>query len=322
MALQPGVIPLRPLTLTDIFNGAIRYIRANPKATLGLTAAVVIITQIVALIIQVGPLAATGQLAVMHDGDTASTAALVLSGATTVIGALGQLVVTIVLSGMLTVVIGRAVFGSPITAGQAWAAIRGRLLPLLGIALLEIVGTVIVIGAGVAITVGLAFAAIPVLAFLIAVPLWLATGAALVWVWTVLSFAPAIIVLERKPLWPAIVRSVGLIRDSFWRVLGIRLLAALVTGLIAGAVSMPFSFAQMLLGQGFSASTTGILVAAVLGAFGTVIGQIVTAPFSAGVIVLLYTDRRIRAEAFDLVLRTGAGSPALDANTDTLWLTR
>ena len=49
MALQPGVIPLRPLTLGDIFNGAIRYIRTNPKATLGLTTAVVVITQIIAL---------------------------------------------------------------------------------------------------------------------------------------------------------------------------------------------------------------------------------------------------------------------------------
>ncbi|GFG62508.1 hypothetical protein MMUR_66440 [Mycolicibacterium murale] len=35
VALQPGVIPLRPLTLGDIFNGAVRYVRVNPKATLG-----------------------------------------------------------------------------------------------------------------------------------------------------------------------------------------------------------------------------------------------------------------------------------------------
>ena len=43
---------------------------------------------------------------------------------------------------------------------------------------------------------------------------------------------------------------------------------------------------------------------------GAAIGQIVTAPFIAGVMVLLYTDRRIRAEAFDLVLQTGAaGGP-------------
>lgn len=57
------------------------------------------------------------------------------------------------------------------------------------------------------------------------------------------------------------------------------------------------------------------------------IGQIVTAPFSAGVVVLLYTDRRIRAEAFDLVLQTGleagpAGGPAPVESTDNPWLTR
>ncbi|MGA7467351.1 MAG: hypothetical protein WBW86_18885, partial [Mycobacterium sp.] len=44
--LAPGIIPLRPLGLSDIFNGAAVYIRANRKATLGLTAVVVVITQI------------------------------------------------------------------------------------------------------------------------------------------------------------------------------------------------------------------------------------------------------------------------------------
>ena len=42
------------------------------------------------------------------------------------------------------------------------------------------------------------------------------------------------------------------------------------------------------------------------GRIGGAIGQIITAPFIAGVVVLLYTDSRIRAEAFDLVLQTGA----------------
>jgi hypothetical protein len=38
---------------------------------------------------------------------------------------------------------------------------------------------------------------------------------------------------------------------------------------------------------------------------------------------LLYTDRRIRAEAFDLVLQTGAaGGPTATESTDNLWLTR
>ena len=49
-AVKPGIIPLRPLTLSDIFNGAVGYIRANPKATLGLTAIVVVVMQIITLI--------------------------------------------------------------------------------------------------------------------------------------------------------------------------------------------------------------------------------------------------------------------------------
>ena len=66
-ALKPGVIPLRPLTLTDIFNGAVAYIRANPKATLGFTTIVVVATQLLALVLSVGPLAVTGDLfAVVH----------------------------------------------------------------------------------------------------------------------------------------------------------------------------------------------------------------------------------------------------------------
>src|SRR4029077_6950075 len=61
-ALKPGVIPLRPLSLSDIFNGAVSYIRPNPKATRGWTPIVVVAAQIVALIFSLGPLAVTGEL--------------------------------------------------------------------------------------------------------------------------------------------------------------------------------------------------------------------------------------------------------------------
>ena len=59
------------------------------------------------------------------------------------------------------------------------------------------------------------------------------------------------------------------------------------------------------------------LIALVLVAIGSAVGQIITAPFSAGAVVLLYTDRRIRAEAFDLVLQTGAAiAPGAAAGFD------
>ena len=63
-AAKPGIIPLRPLTLSEIFNGAVGYIRTNPKATLGLTAIVVVVMQIFTLIALFGPLAAHGKI---HD---------------------------------------------------------------------------------------------------------------------------------------------------------------------------------------------------------------------------------------------------------------
>ena len=67
-AIKPGVIPLRPLSLSDIFNGAVAYIRANPKATLGLTTVVVVAAQILALVLSVGPLAVTGELSIGDGG--------------------------------------------------------------------------------------------------------------------------------------------------------------------------------------------------------------------------------------------------------------
>ena len=90
---------------------------------------------------------------------------------------------------------------------------------------------------------------------------------------------------------------------------------------VAGAVAIPFSLGgQVLLSTGGSVSAA--MVALVIIAVGGAIGQIITGPFNAGIVVLQYTDRRIRAEAFDLVLQTGAvQTPTAQHSTDDLWLT-
>lgn len=322
--LKPGVIPLRPLTLSDIFNGAVGYIRANPKASLGLAAAVVVVTQVVALVMQVGPLAAFGELSVLRGDITqsASDTALIAAGLSTVAGALASALAGLVLSGMLTVVVGRAVFGSPITIGEAWAKIRGRILALIGFALLEGLGLVLLTGIVAGIIAGIAVAGNGTAAVIVGIPLGLGLIAALIYLWTVLSFAPVAIVLERLPIFAAIRRSFTLVRSGFWHVLGIRALAMLVASFIASAVGIPFTVvAQVLLAGADSAGL--IVLATALSAIGAAVGQIIIAPFSAGVVVLLYTDRRIRSEAFDLVLQTGAAhGPAAYESTDNLWLPR
>jgi len=322
-ALKPGVIPLRPLSLSDIFNGAVAYVRMNPKATLGLTTAVVVVAQLVALVLQVGPLAATGELSALSEGgDELSTAALVGSSLSSLAGAVATGLSAIVLSGLLTVVVGRAVFGANITIGEAWHRVRGRLLALFGFTAIEALGAVLL----VAIVVGVIFAVVSVVrgaaAFVIGAPLVLALIVVLIYLGTMLSFAPTLIVLERRDVISAIKRSFALVKNDFWRVFGIRLLGQLVAGMIAAAVSVPFSFGGQLLLIG-AGSAAGVVVALVLIAIGGAIGQIVTAPFNAGVVVLLYTDRRIRAEAFDLVLQSGAATPPGTPadSTDHLWLT-
>lgn len=302
---KPGVIPLRPLSLSDVFNGAVNYVRANPLATLGLTTLIVVITSILDLALELGQ---------PRLGDDAGLiAAFLTSAAVTALA-------TILLSGMLTVVVARAVLGSSITITEAWGRVRGRLPALIALSLLEILAVVVLAATAVLIIAGVAGAANGVIAALIGVPLVLAALAGIAYLFTVLTFAPVAIVLERKPVLASVRRSFALARNRFWRILGIRLLATLVATVVSAAVLVPFAILGGALSLEPGAAGPGA-VTAVLTAVGSAVGQIITAPFTAGVVVLLYVDARIRSEAFDLVLHTGASPGRTAAHTDDLWLT-
>jgi hypothetical protein len=317
-AWAPGIIPLRPLSLSDIYNGAAVYIRANARVTLGLTAVVVVITQLLTLAAALGPLAAASRLSTdppdeLTGGDVGAWA---LAGGLS--GLVGWLSGTL-LTGMLAVIVGRAVFGSTIGAAETWARIRGRLPALIGLVALESAGLILLCGAVGVIVGAIAAAGNAGATVVLGFPLVLMSIAALIYLYTALSFAPVLIVLERLPVTGAIRRSFALVRNSFWRILSIRVLTWLVVTLIAGAIAVPFELVGNLLGG----PSVPVLVGLTVGAVGSAIGQIITAPFSAGVDVLLYTDRRIRSEAFDLVLQSGAaGGPAAMASSDYFWLSR
>ncbi|MCH9733079.1 MAG: hypothetical protein K0U78_00745 [Actinomycetia bacterium] len=321
-AIKPGVVPLRPLSLSDMFNGAVAYIRANPKATLGLTTIVVVATQLLTVVLSLLPFAFTGQLAQALSSDEPTAATLISQASSSITTGVATLLSATLLSGLLTVIVGRAVFGAGITIGEAWRRFRPRLWALLGFTVLQAMGAVALIAMVVLIIVVVTIAADGFIAFLVGAPLVLAMIAALIYLATMLTFAPAVIVLERRDIIASIRRSFTLIKGDFWRVLGIRLLATLAAFLVAGAVGIPFSFTG-LIAVAASDSTSAAIIALVLLSVGSAIGQIITGPFTAGVIVLQYTDRRIRSEAFDLVLQTGAaaGPAAPPENADDLWLT-
>jgi hypothetical protein len=289
---------------------------------LGLTAIVVVATQIISGIALFGLLAAVGPA---HRGPSAGEisggdVAAWLTGfaGAGIVTALG----TIVLTGMLTAVVGRSVFGSPITVGEAWAIVRTRFAALIGLTALIGLAAAGLCGFAAFVIALAGGAGGPGAAMLVGLPLVLAWIAVLGYGYAVLVFAPTVIVLERQPVIEAMRRSFALVRNSFWRVLGIMMLTALIVSLISSAVAFPFN----IIGMAVTHGADGLIGSTQLGLFsriGATIGQIIVLPFTAGVAVLLYTDRRIRAEAFDLVLRTGVTSgPYGGGSTDHLWLTR
>jgi hypothetical protein len=131
------------------------------------------------------------------------------------------------------------------------------------------------------------------------------------------------VVLEGRGPVDAMRRSWHLVTGDFWRVFGILLLTSLLVGLVGSMLTFPFTLIGTMLGMLGASSVTNTIVSAVLIAIGGTLGAMLTYPFEAGVSGLLYADRRMRSEAFDLVLQTAAIEQQrqgwVHASADELW---
>jgi hypothetical protein len=312
---------LRPLVLGEILDGTVKLIRSNPKATLGLSAIVGLVTSL--------PLAIGDALYFREGGDvftdpaspesaSISSEAVVAQTAGSGASLLLTFVATTILTGMLTRVLGRAVFGERTTVGEAWRMTRSRVGALLGLALL--VGLVVslpgvlLVGVLVGVGVALDLTALVVVGVLVGLT-WLVYA---VFMGTRLTLAPAALVLERLGVVEAMRRSWRLVRTDTWRVFGIIFLTQILIALIGGVVSFPFGLGSAGLAAVGPASAALTAAAAALTAVGQTVTATVTYPFTAGVYGLLYADRRMRAEAFDLTLQTAAARPG-EISVDDLW---
>lgn len=101
------------------------------------------------------------------------------------------------------------------------------------------------------------------------------------------------------------------------RVWSIRTLGELLAILMQYLVAVPFAVGGTLVAFAVGADEGSELpvVALVVVVLGGIVAGSLTAPFLAGVLALLYVDRRMRAEGLDLVLRrqarlAGTGRPA------------
>ncbi|MFI0780873.1 hypothetical protein [Streptomyces sp. NPDC021212] len=315
-APRPGVIPLRPLGVSEILDGAVATMRAHWRTVLGISLAVSVVAQgLITVVTGLWFRTTSGTGVVDHPDPTLEEAleavrnALGSSSVTLLVGVLG----TIVTTALLTMVTARAVLGHAVSTGEAWGGARPRLLQLCGLLLLIPAITAAVIGVGmapgmllVAVGVGSEGAALASLGALAG------TGVA-IWLWVRFSLAAPALMLEKQGIISALRRSAKLVRGAWWRVFGIQLLSIVLVFLVAAIVEVPTSAVAMALGgdsaidylSGESVSV-GWAFLIVVG-IGGVISSSITFPISAGVTALLYMDQRIRREALDLELARAAG---------------
>lgn len=286
---KPGVIALRPLNIGDILDGAITAIRRYPLLVLGVSAVVAVIVAALNLAISLTLLPDVTRVATLGPGATQQEqldAVYSLLGST-LLTLIPTLIITILgqtfLTGFLTVVMGKAVLGRPVDFRMALREAGPRLLPLLALTLLYTLATM----------VAAIFCLLPAV---IPYVFWALAGPALV--------------LERGTIRQSFGRSRRLVSGTFWRVLGILLLASLIGWLITTIIGVPFSlgsgaFSGLFDPQaGVPQQSTGSLV---LQSVGSVIASTIVTPFTALVTVVLYIDQRMRREGMDIELARAAG---------------
>jgi hypothetical protein len=300
-----GIIALKPLGFGDFFDGAFRAIRHNPKVMIGLTALVLGVTNVLVAIPLAGLVASPAFTSTDPDVQLTDSEVAGLLGSTLALIPLAflQSMALVVLTGILILSVAQSVVDRRLSIGQVWQRARGRAWTLIGWSLLLSLGTAL----------GFAVAAAPGLALLVVeefvggaialVGLLVAALLVAIWLGIKLTFVPVLIVVERLGIGASVRRSFALTKGAFWWTFLILLLSSILAGAVSQVLTVPFSVvgslgillaeSNPLLGGAIYVVTIGI---------GTTVGLVITTPFFAAVVALLYIDRRIRLEGLDVAL--------------------
>lgn len=316
---KPGIIPLRPLSIGDIYQGAFAAIKTNTRTMFGFTAALLGVV----LVISIATNYAIINLVLPNYLSPSSPYAAVftsLSGSFSQLGgALLQALATVLLSGLIVVAVSRSVLGRVASSKEVWERTKSKLLSLIGLNILtSIISSLMMIIGIVVFFVLLASAAstaetetelfqnlgISLVGLLI---LMLASVLVSSYLSIKFSVAPPAMVLENLGVFAALGRSWRLTRGNFWRLLGINILTAIITFMVAGIfVGIADALGAIFIVVGSSSpedviaslNTTYILIMVM-----STIAQLLILPFTSSVNALLYIDLRMRKEGLDVELR-------------------
>jgi hypothetical protein len=315
------VIPLRPLGVGEILDGAVTTIRRNPGPMLGLSAVVAIIVQLIGLF---ASWLLFRDIQALEDLSATATPAEVFGAMGTSIGGFGVMAIvswiaTVILTGILTVVVSRAVLGQNLTVGEAWGKARPKIPKLLLLTLVysliasaPMLGFLGLIALLAALDAGAGAVGAGVLSGLVAIALT-------VWLYVRYALASPAFMLESIPgrhpgeparpvgIGRALRRSAELVTKSWWRLFGILILVWIVAAIVSQVISVLFSVPAFFFTDPFDPESMTSLGMLSLTALGGIVSTTITAPFLAAAVALLYIDRRIRREALDVELARAAG---------------
>lgn len=316
---KPGIIPLRPLSIGDIYQGAFAAIKTNARTMFGFTAALLGVV----LVISIATNYAIINLVLPNYLSPSSPYAAVftsLSGSFSQLGGtLLQVLATVLLSGLIVVAVSRSVLGRVASSKEVWERTKSKFLPLIGLNIITsiISGLMMIIGI-VVFFVLLASAAstaktdrefLQDLGVSLVGLLILMVISALVSSYLSIKFSVAspAMVLENLGVFAAIGRSWSLTRGNFWRLFGINILTAIITSMVAGIFGGIASALSVIFVVAGSSSPedaiTSINTAYILTMVVSTIAQLLILPFTSSVNALLYIDLRMRKEGLDVELR-------------------
>jgi hypothetical protein len=256
---------LRPLSISEILDGAFATLRSSPGATLGLAFLTSAVLELVFIAIAAA------------ERDRSFWFYAVLQA---VLGGL-HLMLVMLLAGVLALVVAEGSLGRRVTLGAAARQVAPR-LPGLAAITVALTGVILL---------GL-----------------VTLGVVSVWLGVTYCLATPAYMLEGGTVGGALRRSRDLMRGAWWRTLGILGLATVVAATLVLVVEVPASLFTV----DSTDSGTPTTAALITQAIAALITTVVVTPMQAGLLAILYLDRRIRREALDVTLArataTGGGA--------------
>jgi hypothetical protein len=261
---------LRPLRVGEILDAGIKVYLKNARTLMGLTAVVVVPFQLLSAVVLLSTVSNGGQI----PRGLASVGVSRTSDQAASLGANLTLTVTGLVIGVLTTAACvKAV--SDIYLDQTAdvrSSLRFTLRRLGSLVWLEILTFVLL---------GLAFVALVI------------PG---IWLYAAWSVATPALLIEGCHGRRALGRSFRLVRGRWWQTTGVRLVATIMVSLVSGAIE------ALLVGISLAGGRGSVLLTVTAVSLAAGISAVLTRPFQAAVITILYYDLRVRHEGYDVAL--------------------